>query len=442
MHRSPSSLLSIASIVASMTSVAVGNGMMLAYVPFVLTRSAAPDWVPGAAVTAIAFGGLIGCLMGGSLIRRVGHARAFSCSMALVILAALMISLGVHPLLWVVARGLYGIAANMNFIITQSWLNHASENHWRGRAMALFYMAYVIGLGAGAWLFGQIPVEGNLAPIVTIFFTAVAILPIGLTRLPTPPAPARVSIDIPMVWRISPVAFIGVLASGGLSMLVQGFTPIYAAANSVSQKEVAALMFVMQFGLLFIQYPMGALSDRTDRRIVLIATCTLVIAAGIAALAVSFDNLLLLMLVFAMFAGGGRDGLFDRQCACQRSHRSGRFRAARQHHAGRLVGVGDPRADARDLADAGLRPTDLHLCDDDGGAPLRPFRARSPPLARTRPARALRQLRIQKRPGAECRGTRRDGSASGTAGQAPGFIVHEAFISRFAPPDRAAICGP
>lgn len=303
MHRSPSSLLSIASIVASMTSVAVGNGMMLAYVPFVLTRSAAPDWVPGAAVTAIAFGGLIGCLMGGSLIRRVGHARAFSCSMALVILAALMISLGVHPLLWVVARGLYGIAANMNFIITQSWLNHASENHWRGRAMALFYMAYVIGLGAGAWLFGQIPVEGNLAPIVTIFFTAVAILPIGLTRLPTPPAPARVSIDIPMVWRISPVAFIGVLASGGLSMLVQGFTPIYAAANSVSQKDVAALMFVMQFGLLFIQYPMGALSDRTDRRIVLIATCTLVIAAGIAALAVSFDNLLLLMLVFAMFAG-------------------------------------------------------------------------------------------------------------------------------------------
>lgn len=303
MDRSGSSLLSIASIVASMTSVAVGNGMMLAYVPFVLTRSTAPDWVAGAAVTAIAFGSLIGCLMGGSLIRRVGHARAFSCSMALVILAALTISLGVHPLLWVVARGLYGIAASMNFIITQSWLNHVSENHRRGRAMALFYMAYVIGLGAGAWLFGQIPSEGNLAPVITIFFTALAILPIGLTRLPTPPAPARVSIDIPMVWRISPVAFVGVLASGGLSMLVQGFTPIYAAANSVSQKDVAALMFVMQFGLLFIQYPLGALSDRTDRRIVMVVTCALVIAAGFAALAVSFDNLILLMLVFAIFAG-------------------------------------------------------------------------------------------------------------------------------------------
>ncbi|AWI59700.1 MFS transporter [Sinorhizobium fredii] len=298
-----SSLLSIASIVTSMTAVAIGNGMMLAYVPFVLTRSAAPDWVPGAAVTAIAFGGLIGCVLAGPLIRRVGHARAFSCSMALVILAAVLISLGVHPLLWIFARALYGAAANTNFIISQSWLNHASDNHWRGKAMALFYMAYVIGLGAGAWLFGRIPVDGNIAPIITIFFTAIAILPIGLTRLPTPPAPAKVSIDIAMAWRSSPVAFIGVLAAGGLSMLVQGFTPIYAATNAMSQADVAALMFVMQFGLLVIQYPMGSLSDRVDRRIVLVATCALIVAAGLAALVVSFDSLLLLMLVFALFAG-------------------------------------------------------------------------------------------------------------------------------------------
>ena len=56
MTQQPSSLTSIASIVISMTAVAIGNGMMLAYVPFALTRSDAPDWVPGAAVTMIAFG--------------------------------------------------------------------------------------------------------------------------------------------------------------------------------------------------------------------------------------------------------------------------------------------------------------------------------------------------------------------------------------------------
>ncbi|WP_426230899.1 MFS transporter [Pararhizobium sp. DWP3-4] len=297
------SVLSIASIVASMACVGIGNGMMFAYVPFLLAKGDSPPWVAGAAVTALAFGGLAGCVVAGPMIRRVGHARAFSCSMALVLLSAFLIALGFHPLLWVFARGVYGAAGNINFIISLSWLNHASANSWRGKAMSVFYMVYVIAIGAGAWLFGQIPADGNLAPLLTIFFTTMAILPIGLTRLPNPPPPAKVSVDVPMVWRNSPVAFVGVLAAGGLSMAVQGFTPIYAAANSVSQGDVALLMLVMQFGLIFIQYPMGVLSDRIDRRIVLILVCLLIAAAALVALSVSFANLILLMLVFAVFAG-------------------------------------------------------------------------------------------------------------------------------------------
>jgi Arabinose efflux permease len=295
--------LSIASIVISMTGVALGNGVMLAYVPFVLATSDSPSWAAGAAVTAIAFGGLVGCVLAGPLIRRVGHARLFAASMALVILGALLIALGLNPILWILGRLLYGAAGNTNFIIAQSWLNHAASNAWRGKAMSFFYMAYVIGLGAGAFAFGQLPADGNLAPLVTIFFTALAILPISLTRLPNPPPPANVSVDLKMAWRNSPVGMIGVLAAGGLSMVVQGFTPVYAAANHVSQKDVALLMFVMQFGLIFIQYPMGALSDRIDRRLVLIATCLLIAATAVVSLAVSFSQMLLMMLVFAVFAG-------------------------------------------------------------------------------------------------------------------------------------------
>ncbi|HCL65908.1 MAG TPA: MFS transporter [Rhizobium sp.] len=298
-----SSPLSIASIVASMTAVALGNGVMSAYVPFVLTRSDSPSWAAGAAITAVAFGGLVGCVVAGPLIRRVGHARLFAASMALVILGALLIAIGVNPLLWILGRLLYGMAGNTNFIIAQSWLNHAASNEWRGKAMSFFYMAYVIGLGTGAFAFGQIPADGNLAPLVTIFFTAIAILPISLTRLPNPPPPARVSVDIPMTWRNSPVGFIGVLAAGGLSMVVQGFTPIYAAGNAVSQGDVALLMFVMQLGMLFIQYPLGALSDRVDRRFVLIGTCVLIAVMAVVALFVSFANLLFLMIVFAIWAG-------------------------------------------------------------------------------------------------------------------------------------------
>jgi MFS family permease len=294
---------SIASIVFSMTLAAIGSGIMFAYVPFMLTHSDAPSWAAGGAVTAVAFGGLVGCVVGGPLIRRVGHARLFACSMAMVILAAVMIAADLPPFWWIFARAVYGAAANVNFIIAQSWLNHAASNEWRGRAMSFFYMAYVLGLGCGAWIFGQIPTDGNLAPLAVVFFTSLAILPIGLTRLPNPPAPARVNVDIKMAWRISPVGLIGVLASGGLSMVVQGFVPIYAATNQVQQTDVAMLMFVMQTGLLFVQYPLGILSDRMDRRYVLLIACAIIVAAGFAALFSSFSHLYLLMFVFMVFGG-------------------------------------------------------------------------------------------------------------------------------------------
>ncbi len=294
--------LSIASIILSMTIAAIGSGIMATYVPFVLTQSG-ETWAARLAVPALAFGGLLGCVLAGPLIQRVGHARLFACSMAMVIIGAVLVAADLPAAWWILARAIYGAASNVNFIIAQSWLNHAASNEWRGRAMSFFYMAFVLALGGGAWLFGQVPADSNLAPLIVIFVTALSILPIGLTRLPNPPAPASVSVNVKMAWKISPVGLAGVLASGGLSMVVQGFTPIYATLNGVSQGEVALLMLVMQTGLLFIQYPLGMISDRIDRRVILLFTCGLIVISGVAALMVSFTTFILLMIVFLVFGG-------------------------------------------------------------------------------------------------------------------------------------------
>lgn len=296
---------SIFSVIASMALVAGGNGLLFTYVPFVLGTNNAEPWFAGAAVTAVAFGGLAGCVVAGPLIRRVGHARLFPVSMALVITAALLIAIGFNPPLWVLARGLYGMASNINFVIAQSWINHAAANSWRGKALSFFYMSYILCFGAGSFLFGELPATGNLAPLTTVFLTTMAILPIGLTRLPNPPMPASFSMlkAVPHAWRISPVGVMGVLTAGGISMAIQGFTPIYATASHVGQKDVALLSLVMQTGLLFVQYPIGMLSDGRDRRHVIILTCGLIVLMGLAALEVGFDRLPILMLVFAFWAG-------------------------------------------------------------------------------------------------------------------------------------------
>ena len=303
MQESPPRFSAIFSIVASMTLAAMGSGLTFAYVPFTLNAHGFAPWIAGAVVTAVATGGLAGCLVAGRLIRRVGHARAFMCFAALAIISAVIIAIGILPAAWVGSRALYGLAANGNFIVVQSWLNHVATNQWRGRAMSMFYMAYVIGLGGGAFLFGFVPGDSAMAPLLAVLCYTLAILPIGVTAIPLPPPPKNVTMNLAAVWRTSPLALIGVLAAGGLSMLVQGFTPIYASGQGLGQFQIATLMFLMQLGMLGVQYPLGALSDFIDRRLVLVITCLLVGASAIAAMLVPFSTFVLAIAVYAVWSG-------------------------------------------------------------------------------------------------------------------------------------------
>ena len=132
-----------------MTLLAVGNGLLFAYVPVKLSADGFAPWIAASAVTALAAGGFAGCLVTGRLVRRVGHARVFACMTACVILSVLALCLGTFPLVWVGARALYGMAAAGLFVVTQSWLNDVCENEWRGRIIGIFYMSYVIALGFG-----------------------------------------------------------------------------------------------------------------------------------------------------------------------------------------------------------------------------------------------------------------------------------------------------
>jgi MFS family permease len=206
--------------------------------------------------------------------------------------------------LWLVSRVIYGFCATGIFIVAQRWLNDATGNAWRGRVIAIFYMTYVLGLGLGSHLLTYIPLDGARAPLLTIAFITLAILPIGLTRLPPPPPPEEVSIAIRAVWRISPVALVALSCVGGLTLLVQGFAPIYAAAMGYAKADIALLLLLMQFGMIFVQLPLGWISDRVDRRKVLVLACVILITGAAAATRTSGADLFWLIIIFALWAGG------------------------------------------------------------------------------------------------------------------------------------------
>ncbi|MER9403648.1 MFS transporter [Mesorhizobium caraganae] len=299
----PAPVIAIASVVVSMALIAVGNGLMFAYIPVRLgVEHFDPTWA-GLIITGLSAGGLAGCILTGPLVRRVGHARAFMVLSALIALSNAAIGAGTYPLLWIAARALYGFAICGLFIVAQSWLNDAVANAIRGRVMAVFYVAYVAGLGVGYVLLAAVDIASAQAPLIGIAFTAVSILPVGMTRLAQPPPPCAASVALGSAWRISPVGVAGMLAVGGLSMAISGFAPIHATAKGYSQADVALLLSAMPVGTLILQIPLGWISDRTDRRYVLAGAAALAIVAGL--LAIGFDGgaLAVLVVIYVIWDG-------------------------------------------------------------------------------------------------------------------------------------------
>lgn len=299
----PAPLIAIASVILSMWLVAIGNGLMFAYIPVRLGAAGFdPIWA-GLIVTALSAGGLAGCILTGPLVRRVGHARAFMVLSALIVLSNASVGAGTYPVLWSAARALYGFAICGLFIVAQSWLNDVVANTIRGRVMAVFYVAYTAGLGVGYFTLAFINLETAEAPLVGIAFTAISILPVGLTRLAQPPPPLAASVALRKAWRISPVGLVAMLAVGGLSMTITGFAPIHATANGYSQADVALLLSCMPLGTLLLQIPFGWISDRTDRRYVLIGASGLAAAGGLLALGFDGSALGLLIIIYVIWDG-------------------------------------------------------------------------------------------------------------------------------------------
>lgn len=299
----PAPAIAVASVILSMALIAVGNGLIFAFVPLRLALEGLPPALAGSMVISLSAGGIAGCFLTGVLVRRVGHARVYMTFSALIILSNVILSTSVEPVLWLFARAGYGISITGLFIVSQSWLNDVVGNDIRGRVLAIFYVSYIVGIGAGSYLIAYIDVATSTAPLIAISFAALSIMPVGLTRLRPPPPPETASISIGTVWRISPVALVGMLAVGGLTMMIAGFTPIHLAASGYDKGEIALLMLALPLGTLLVQLPAGWLSDRVDRRYVLAGAAITVAIVGIVVHQWDGSPILVLIGIYVIWAG-------------------------------------------------------------------------------------------------------------------------------------------
>jgi MFS family permease len=217
-------------------------------------------------------GYIIGTLLIPRLIRGVGHVRCFAAFAAVAAATGLGFGLLVDPIIWFVFRVVSGICVVGIYMVVESWLNEQSAGPSRGRIFSLYMMSTLVALGAGQFLL----LAGDTSELTLFALSAILIslgvVPIAITRVTEPRIELVVPVRLSELARTSPLGIVGAFCAGILSGAFWGMAPVFGQRLALADGDIALLMSSTVLGGVVLQWPIGHLSDRIDRRTVLILT--------------------------------------------------------------------------------------------------------------------------------------------------------------------------
>jgi len=228
-------------------------------------------------------GFFIGTFTAPTLIRRMGHSRAFAFHAALATMAVLLHPLWLEPWGWGVLRVVTGVALVGLYTIIESWLNAEPDPKRRSRVFSLYMMINLSALALGQVLLMLGDAGAAAMFTVTALLVCAAMLPVTATRLQQPDVPNVPRLKLTHLYRLAPVATVAAGLSGLAMGPFWGLLPVYAAEIGLRGNGVPLFMLTAIAGGALLQWPLGRISDGHDRRIGLLAVS--VAAAFLALLA-------------------------------------------------------------------------------------------------------------------------------------------------------------
>ncbi|MDP3263427.1 MAG: MFS transporter [Tabrizicola sp.] len=229
-------------------------------------------------------GFLFGSWAAPKMIRRVGHVRVFAALGSLI--SAILVIYPVFPdwVVWTALRVLAGFCFSGIYITAESWINNTATNETRGQALSAYMIVQMLGIIASQVLLNVPDTTGFALFIIPSVLVSLAFLPILLAPTPAPAFDSTRRLPFASLFRISPLGCIGMLLTGGIFSAMFGMASVWGAQAGLSVRDISIFVGALYVGGLVLQYPVGWLSDRIDRRQVImglsaIASVTMLIAA-------------------------------------------------------------------------------------------------------------------------------------------------------------------
>jgi MFS family permease len=266
------------------TILALGNGL---HGSLVGIRSAAENFdtaTTGFIMSGYSLGLILSAYLTPRIVAYVGHIRVFAALASIVSTAVLLIPLWIDPLFWFSMRFVAGVCTSGLYIVAESWLNDAASNKSRGKLLSV-YMTLTFGaMGCGQLLLNITDESGFARFIAVSALLSFALVPISLVRSEPPEIESVKGMSVVDIYRASPLATIAVFANGLGQTAFFSMGAVFGITVGLSLPYISLMMALPPIAVIASQYPIGALSDRFDRRRVLMGLSLL--AAVLAALAV------------------------------------------------------------------------------------------------------------------------------------------------------------
>jgi MFS family permease len=228
------------------------------------------------------FGGfIVSCMVTARIIKAVGHIRAFAALAATAAAGTLLLVLWIDPFVWIVLRFGMGFCFAGLFMVIESWLNAHAASADRARVLSIYRLIDIAAVTGAQFLLPVFGVSGFALFAIMAMMVCMSLVPVSVADRSNPKPPEEFKFSLGSIWAISPLACLGSVTIGLTNSAFRLIGPLFGERMGLDTAGIALFIAAGVLGGAMLQLPLGWLSDRYDRRLVLIFATTGASVAGL-----------------------------------------------------------------------------------------------------------------------------------------------------------------
>lgn len=260
-------------------------------------------------MSAYFVGFLGGSRLAPDMIRRVGHVRVFAALASFISAVLILYPTLAEPVAWILGRVVIGFCFSGVYVTAESWLNNAATNDNRGKALSVYMIVQTLGIVTAQALMLVADPSGYVLFVIPSVLVSISFAPILLSISPTPAFETTKPMSLRQLFDNSPLGVVGMFLLGGVFSAQFGMSAVFATRIGLSVTELSLFVAAFYIGATLFQYPLGWISDRMDRRVLILMVA--LAGAGGSIVGFLFTETYPLLLVAALLAGGMSNPLYS-----------------------------------------------------------------------------------------------------------------------------------